>query len=73
MSLAPLDSESISMTKCSNDCRCPVWNTGCLVAKDVEAHAGAKACHAQRRQYYSATECFSTSPYRGKIFRQNHS
>ena len=30
MSLAPLDSESISMTKCSNDCRSPVWNTGCL-------------------------------------------
>ena len=30
MSLAPLDSESISMTKCSNDCRSPMWNMGAV-------------------------------------------
>ncbi len=28
MSLAPLDSESISMTKCSDDCRSPMEDMG---------------------------------------------
>ena len=57
MSLAPLDSESISMTKCSDDCRSPVWNTGCLYGNECcRPCLGKNPRLAQRHQHGSAAE-----------------
>ena len=64
MSLAPLDSESISMTKCSNDCRWPVWNTGWLCGNEYCRLCRSKTIRpAQHYQHGSMTEP------KGKIVR----
>ena len=70
MSLAPLDSESISMTKCSNDCRQPVCNTGWLCGNGCCRLCRSKTIRsAQHRQHASMTE-----PYGLKYapFREGH-